>query len=324
MLLAKCLFMLSSTGLLAQLSLYQTQRFQFVGIGEKAEISCTSTAEIKDYEHSYNWYKRQNGEFIPLIENCIDEKSAERYSCRTDGRKLILEIPKVQREDSGLYLCAQNRYSSMLFSNGSSLIVGDSYTPSTWVMLLLSSAHPPPEFVQSDHLACVVHGASNLVQVSWSISGELQQEGQTLLAKNSSGSLTFINLLSVPMVDSQTSGKLYTCEVRFNSSGKSVKKSAPFPAASSADPPGSVDQCTSYEIPLVVVGLLAMLLLLLSFLWIRLHPSGLGFQHRIPEPPALESETLQEGICYAHLDFPSRSQDGNKKRRASQGKHLKI
>ncbi|XP_053134084.1 uncharacterized protein LOC128337301 isoform X3 [Hemicordylus capensis] len=212
------LLVLLSPGLLAQLSLYQTQRFQFVGIGEKAEISCTSTAEIKDYEHSYNWYKRQNGEFIPLIENCIDEKSAERYSCRTDGRKLILEIPKVQREDSGLYLCAQNRYSSMLFSNGSSLIVG----------------------------------------------------------------------------------------------------------ASSADPPGSVDQCTSYEIPLVVVGLLAMLLLLLSFLWIRLHPSGLGFQHRIPEPPALESETLQEGICYAHLDFPSRSQDGNKKRRASQGKHLKI
>ncbi|XP_053134902.1 uncharacterized protein LOC128337668 [Hemicordylus capensis] len=199
----------------------------------------------------------------------------------------------------------------MSFSNGTSLIVGDSYTPSTWVMLLLPSAHPSSEFVQSKHFTCVVHGASNSVQVSWNISGDLQQEGQTLLVENSSGSLTFISFLSVPMVDSQNSRKLYTCEVRFNSSSRSVKKSAPFPAATSDH------NCTTYKIPLAVGGLLALLLLLLSFLWIRLCPSGPGFQPRSSEPAA--SEEPQEGICYAQLDFPTRNQTGKKRRET----HLK-
>ncbi|XP_053134487.1 uncharacterized protein LOC128337475 isoform X2 [Hemicordylus capensis] len=295
-------FFFSSTVLQAQSLLSQNRRFQFADPGNTAKITCALKEKAQGFEFSFSWYRRREGELPLLIKTCNDKKITDKFGCRAEERNLILEIDHVQKEDSGLYLCAERVYGTSNFSTATSLIVGASQS------------------VQSDHLACVVHGASNLVQVSWSISGDLQQEGWTLLAKNSSGSLTFISLLSVPMVDSQTSGKLYTCEVRFNSSGKRVKKSAPFPAASSADPPGSVDQCTSYKIPLAVGGLLALLLLLLSFLWIRLCPSGPGFQPQFSEPPA--SEALQEGICYAQLDFSSRNQDGNKKRRASQGRPL--
>ncbi|XP_053134959.1 uncharacterized protein LOC128337705 [Hemicordylus capensis] len=271
-LLAKYL-LLSSPVLHAQLLLYQTERLLFVDTGGTAEISCTSTDVIDDKGISFSWYRRRDGEITRLTENGCD-KTSGKFVCKAKGQKVMLEISHPQKTDSGLYFCSrQLDFSTMSFSNGTSLIVGDSYTPSTWVMLLLPSAS---KSLHSSHLACVVHGASNLVQVSWNISGDLQQEGRVLLVKNSSGSLTFISLLSVPMVDSQNSRKLYTCEVRFNSSSKSVKKSAPFPAASSVGTASSDHNCTSYKIPLAVMVLLALLLLLLSFLWIRLGPSRLG------------------------------------------------
>ncbi|XP_053134388.1 immunoglobulin lambda-1 light chain-like [Hemicordylus capensis] len=233
-----------------------------------AEISCTSTESIEDDGHSFSWYRRGDGEIPLLIEHCY-RGTTGKFGCKAKGHKVTLEISRSQMTDSGLYFCGKRLdFSRMSFSNGTSLIVGDSYTTSTWVMLLFPSAHPGSLSVQRDYLACAVHGASNLVQVSWNISRDLQQEGETFLARNSSGSLTFISLLSIPM-DLETRGKLFTCEVRFNSSSKSVKKNATFYAGG----PSTADEAclTSWVLP-GVARALAFLLLLLPLLWLLLRP----------------------------------------------------
>ncbi|XP_053134362.1 uncharacterized protein LOC128337418 isoform X4 [Hemicordylus capensis] len=312
-----------STAIRTQLLLYQTQRFQFANTGDKAEILCTSTEDIEGFDYLFSWHKRRSDETPRLLASC-NKQISSRFRCNMKGNNLILEIFNTQAADSGLYFCADMRSDRWTFSNGTSLVVGDSYTPNTWVMLLLPSAHSASQAIQTRRLACVVHGVSNLVQVSWNVSGELQQGGQTLLAKNSSGSLTFISLFHIPPV-SQKSGKLYTCEVRFNSSSRSVKKSATSPEDSSTIP-DDADKCLTYRVLVAVGGVLASLFLLLNFLWIRLCPSRLalqGSQAKNSEEPPSSEISQQEDICYTHLDFASTSQDGNKRRQASQGKNLK-
>ncbi|KAL8184822.1 UNVERIFIED_CONTAM: hypothetical protein K2H54_030045 [Gekko kuhli] len=296
---------LLSAVLRAQFLLYQTEPFQFVDIGQAAEILCMSTETFPPGIY-LSWYKRRGNELPVSVEECSDNysnrngfSSTAKFVCRAEQHRLILNISHVGREDSGLYLCA-TRYTLFSFSNGSFLVVGDSYTPSTRVTLLL----PPPHLAPAGQVACVVHGVSNLVQVSWEVPGELHPEGRTLRVKNSSGLLTFVSVLQVPEA-SQWGGKNITCEVRFNSSGPRVKEVAAFPAYSD-------ENCLSYVVPTVVVGLLALLILLLGLLWIRFCPSRLGFQLKVDEAPS--SEVLEEGICYAQLDFPPGSQDRKKKK----------
>ncbi|XP_060117371.1 uncharacterized protein LOC132588914 isoform X2 [Heteronotia binoei] len=228
MLLARC-FMLSSTVLQAQLLLYQTEPFQFVDIGHTARIVCLSTETISSGIF-FSWHKRRDNGISVLPEECGDGSntnhlsSTAKFVCRVEQQRLILEISHAEREDSGLYLCAMKDL-SFSFSNGSSLIVGDSYTPSTWVMLLL----PPPHLTHTGRVACVVHGVSNLVQVSWEVPGELRQEGLMWMVRNSSGLLTYVSVLQIPR-DPQWGGKNVTCEVQLNSSGLTVKEMAIFPA----------------------------------------------------------------------------------------------
>ncbi|XP_053134942.1 uncharacterized protein LOC128337694 isoform X2 [Hemicordylus capensis] len=291
LLLAKYL-LLSSTVLHARLSVPSTQRFQFVDLGGRTEISCTSEYKIERGGSSFGWYKRTEGELSRIITSCNDGNTAGRFVCKSDaGRhKLILQISNSQSADSGIYFCADGFW-MLSFSNGTtSLIVGDSYTPSTQVLLLLPSAHPTSGFVQSEHLACMVHGVSNLVQVSWNISGELQQEGRTRLARSSGSSLTFISLLSLPM-DSRMNEKSYTCEVRFNSSNTTVRRSITFPAVSPEDPK---ENCLIYAVPVAFLGVSASLLLLLSFLWIRLCPSRPDYSHTHKAVGTIKEEVVRK------------------------------
>ncbi|KAL8184823.1 UNVERIFIED_CONTAM: hypothetical protein K2H54_030052 [Gekko kuhli] len=185
MLLKKCL-VLSPTVLQAQLLLYQTPWSQFVDIGEKAHIACTSSDNYDDEGISVVWYKARENEMPLLIKSCSDGNNASKFLCKVE----------------------------------------DSYTPSTRVTLLL----PPPHLAHAGQVACVVHGVSNLVQVSWWVSEELQQEGRTLRVKNSRcGLLTFVSVLQIPR-DPQGREKNFSCEVRFNSSEPILKKSSLSPA----------------------------------------------------------------------------------------------
>ncbi|XP_061462533.1 uncharacterized protein LOC133375062 isoform X2 [Rhineura floridana] len=199
-----------------------------------------------------------------LIKSCSDNQTAGKFACKAKGQRATLKISNVQTSDSGLYFCAQRYSSSLYFSNGStSLIVGDSYTPSAWVMLLQPRAQDSPSRFKNQ-LACLVHGASSLVQVSWGVPGDIHHKAQTLLVKNNSGSLTFVSLLHIPE-GSHTSGKNFTCEVRFNFSGPSVKKSAVFDAGSSAK---DDQKCLIHKVSLAVLGMLASLLLSLEEIWL--------------------------------------------------------
>ncbi|XP_034955268.2 uncharacterized protein LOC118076539 [Zootoca vivipara] len=246
--------------------LHPTRRFQFVDIGVKAQISCTSVEDIDNNALIFSWYKRREHGMPILIKSCREKKSRDRFACKVNPnrRNAVLEILNVQRSDSGLYLCAQRNPRGLHFSNAtSSLIVGDSYTPSTQVMLLQPSNQDPASQFKNQ-LVCVVHGVSNLVQVSWDVSGGLQQEDQTFLVKNSRGSLTFIRVLHLP-TESQYIGRTITCEVKFNSSSTSVKKTAAFNADA------KIPQCHFRYT--WVLDTLALLLLPLNFLWIRFYPS---------------------------------------------------
>ncbi|XP_050785698.1 immunoglobulin alpha-2 heavy chain-like isoform X3 [Gopherus flavomarginatus] len=214
--------LLSSLVLGVQLFLHQTQRIQFVEVNDSAKIHCSSTENLEGGSSMF-WYLRKEGEKPTCIKRCLDDQNVGKFVCKHKTHSSTLEISNVQKTESGIYYCAYRYSSFLIFGNGTTLIVGDSYTNSSWVMLLV----PFPwgsQVTGTANLACVIHGVSSPVHVSWSVSGELQEQGLTHSLKAKDGFLTLVNHISVPM-DTWTSGKNFTCEVKFNSSGTSVKKS---------------------------------------------------------------------------------------------------
>ncbi|XP_030398228.1 M1-specific T cell receptor alpha chain-like isoform X1 [Gopherus evgoodei] len=209
-----------------QLFLHQLQPFLFVNINDTAKIQCSSKKQFVAGGITVQWYRRREGEAPMLIKRCSDHQNVNKVACISEGDNLTLAIYNAQRNDSGVYYCTDSDIIILTFGNGSTLIVGDSYTTSSWVLPLASSPHSLLSPGTAD-LACVVHGVSNAVQISWSISGDLQEQGLLRSLKAKDGSLVFINHISVP-VATWTSGKNFTCDVKFNSSGKSVKKIASF------------------------------------------------------------------------------------------------
>ncbi|XP_044846681.1 uncharacterized protein LOC123351416 isoform X2 [Mauremys mutica] len=206
--------------------LHQFQPFLFVNINDTAKIQCSSKKQFVAGGITAQWYRRREGEAPMLIKRCSDHQNVNKVACISEGDNLTLAIYNAQRSDSGVYYCTDSYIIFLTFGNGSTLIVGDSYTNSSWVLPLAPSSHGLLYSGTAD-LACVVHGVSNPVQISWSISEDLQEQGLTRSLKTKEGSLVFINHISIPMA-TWTSGKNFTCDVKFNSSGKSVKKIASF------------------------------------------------------------------------------------------------
>ncbi|KAM7138418.1 immunoglobulin kappa light chain-like [Macrochelys suwanniensis] len=300
---------LSSLVLGVQLFLYQTQQILFVEVNGTAKIHCSSKEKMEGGD--VFWYLRREGEKPTCIKYCLDYLNVSKFACKHEAHLSTLEINNIQKNETGIYYCAYIDSSYLLFGNGSTLIVGDSYTDSSWVMLLV----PFPRGRQvtgTANLACVIHGVSSPVHVSWCVSGELQEQGLTRSLKAKDGSLVFINHISVPM-DTWTSGKNYTCEVKFNSSGTSVKKSTRYLEAPASE-------CSHYIVPLAAGAGLLLLLVSLSLVW-TLCPSTLGFKPRVSASPA--SQEHQGGILYAHLDFDSRNRNGRTMQRPARGKRVK-
>ncbi|CAM4676386.1 immunoglobulin kappa light chain-like [Lepidochelys kempii] len=223
MLFAKYLIF-SSMVLGAQLSLYPTQRFLFVEISAMAKIPCSSKEKLEGGGISVCWYRRREGEGPTCIKKCLNDQNVSKLACKPETCGMTLEIYNVQQKESGDYYCAVKSSSYLIFNNGTTLIVGDSYTSNNWVLLLVPSPHGLISTGTVD-LACIVHGVSNPVQISWNISGDLQEQVLMRSLKAKDGSLMLISHLSIPK-DTWTSVKIFTCEVKFNSSGSSVKKSA--------------------------------------------------------------------------------------------------
>ncbi|XP_074978903.1 uncharacterized protein LOC142069957 [Caretta caretta] len=298
-----------------QLFLHQLESFLFVNINDTAKIQCSSKEQFLAGGITAQWYRRREGEAPMLIKRCSDNQNVNKVACISEGHNLTLEIYNAQRNDSGVYYCT-DLYIILTFGNGSTLIVGDSYTTSSWVLTLAPSPHGLLSPRMAD-LACVVHGVSNPVQISWSFSGDLQEQGLMHSLKAKDGSFVFINHISVPM-DTWTSGKNFTCDVKFNSSGKSVKKIARYIEASSTAP---ARECSLYIVPLAAGAGLLLLVVSLSLVW-TLCPSALGFQLRVSAPPA--SEENQDGILYSHLDFDSRNRNRRTMQPLARGKRVKA
>ncbi|KAM9114599.1 immunoglobulin kappa light chain-like isoform 2-T2 [Pangshura tecta] len=313
MIFAKYLI-LSSLVLGVQLFLYQTQRILFVEVNGTAKIHCSAKENLEGRSRMF-WYLRRGGEKPTYIKRCSGDQNVGKFVCKHETQSSTLEISNVQTTDSGIYYCAYKYSSYLLFGNGSTLLVGDSYTNSSWVVLLVPFPHGS-QVTGTANLACVIHGVSSPVHVSWSVSGELQEQGLTRSLKTKDGSLTLINHISVPM-DTWTSGKNFTCEVKFNSSGSSVKKSTRYLAASST---ALASDCSHYIGPLAAGAGLLLLLVSLSLIWTLCSPT-LGFKPRISAPPV--SEENQDGILYAHLDFNSRNRNGRTMQRPARGKRVK-
>ncbi|XP_065276493.1 immunoglobulin kappa light chain-like [Emys orbicularis] len=264
MIFAKYLI-LSSLVLGVQLFLYQTQRIQFVDVSDTAKIHCSSKENLEGGSSIF-WYLRREGETPTCIKRCLDDQKVGKFVCKHKTHSSTLEISNIQKTDSGIYYCAVRITSYLIFGNGSTLIVGDSYTNSSWVMLLVPFPHGS-QVTGTANLACVIQGVSSPVHVSWSVSGELQEQGLTRSLKAKDGSLTLINHISVPR-DTWTSGKNFTCEVKFNSSGSSVKKSTRYPAAHTSS-------CLPSIVSLAVLSALMLLTVSLSLIW-TLCPSRLA------------------------------------------------
>ncbi|XP_026525027.1 uncharacterized protein LOC113413169 [Notechis scutatus] len=285
----------------------QNDQFLFVDVGEKATIVYNSSKNITNM----HWYKREETKLTLLTNSCGFEDSNGKFKCKTEAQVLTLEIFNTKVEDTGLYLCIDKSQSfiSLNFVSAFSLIVGDSYTSSSWMMILQPSAQD--QAIQSgSRLACVVHGVSNWIQISWDAAHVLQ-DGQTLLMKNHSGSLTFVSILYIPE-NSSIGGEEFICKAKFNSSGMSMNLSTTLYAETRTF---HRNDCQHYAIPLSVIGILAFLLLIVIWLWIRCSPSRLGFQLKDSVPPAVE--TSQEDICYSHLVFHSNNEEWEETRQTS-------
>ncbi|XP_032646008.1 immunoglobulin kappa light chain-like [Chelonoidis abingdonii] len=295
----------------AQLSLYPTQRFLFVGISATAKIPCSSKEKLEGGGFSVYWYRRREGEGPTCIKKCLNDENVSKFACKPETHGVILEIYNAQQKDSGDYYCAVKSSSYLIFDNGSTLIVGDSYTTSSWVLLLAPSL---PGLISTGtvDLACIVHGVYNPVQISWNISGDQQEQALMRSLKAKDGSLMLISHISIPK-DTWTSAKILTCEVKFNSSGKSVKKSARYIARFD-------NGCFQYVVPLAVGGALVLLMVSLSLVWIFCL-STRGFQACSSALPAPEEH--QDGIVYCQLDFESRQRSRSTKERPAKGKSEK-
>ncbi|CAI5798282.1 immunoglobulin kappa light chain-like [Podarcis lilfordi] len=259
--------------------------------GSPAQLECFSTESVEDKGLSFSWYKRREDGTPLFIKKCSEKEDGGRFACEAKGQNLVLAITKAQKEDTGLYMCAK-RNPTLTFSNGSSLVVGDSYTQSTWVKLLQSAPREASRILQSNKMACVVHGASSFVQVSWDVPGHLWPE--TLLMRSNRSSWTFVSVLHIPL-DLNTSAANFTCEVRFNSSGAAVRMNAEFPAAPSAV---LDNQCLSFSVSLSVLAVLTLLMLLLSFLWIRRSRFRLGRHLLCPAKSCFKDLRKERGSEY--------------------------
>ncbi|XP_031748267.1 uncharacterized protein LOC101731307 [Xenopus tropicalis] len=193
----------------------QPQEFLFVPVGGKAKISCVSNGTL-DKLFRISWYRRtwRVGENPELILDWGEVTKGHKYNCTHTERSSSLEINNVKEEDSGTYYCAHFIYMSLIFSNGTTLIAGDSFTAKSSVHLMAPPSSPLPN--TSVQLACVASAVGYMVHISWNLSGT-PQKGRVVAMEEPGGTLTFLSYITVPR-DTWYQGASLSCQVRFNSS----------------------------------------------------------------------------------------------------------
>ncbi|XP_078390142.1 immunoglobulin kappa light chain-like [Cetorhinus maximus] len=195
-------------------------------VGGTVELTCQYIYEV-EFVSSYFWYKQRVGEAPKLI----DIQSCQGADCKfiskkgNNKRQLILEIRNVEVSDSGSYYCA-DRFGNAPLQNGPTLLVGDSSTNKTAVLVFV----PPGELHLNETvpLVCLVSGVSpNQIAIFWNISGLVTEGPSDPGTMEADGTYS---ISSHVMVSSETwrSGGLCTCIVQLGSPNKYLTKSVSF------------------------------------------------------------------------------------------------
>ncbi|XP_041037508.1 immunoglobulin kappa light chain-like [Carcharodon carcharias] len=198
-------------------------------VGDTVELTCQYTYEV-GLVSRYFWYKQRVGE----APKTIDIQSCQGADCQCISKNgnsknaLILEIRNVQVNDSGSYYCADKAGSAGL-QNGSTLLVGDSFTYKTAVLVFV----PPGELHlgETAPLVCLVSGvSSNQVAIFWNISYLVTEGPRDPGTMEADGTYS---IRSHVMVSRETlrSGCVCTCIVQLGYPGKYLTKSVSFPKA---------------------------------------------------------------------------------------------
>ncbi|XP_064330767.1 uncharacterized protein LOC135317960 [Phalacrocorax carbo] len=284
----------------ALLRLHQPQPVVAVEVGGTVEIRCEASEAMKSKAKVW-WYHRGGRAGPSLVLDC-QSGTKGRFSCEYGGYSVTLRITGARPQDTGLYLCVYGHSWLPDFGNGTALLVGalrialhpshgfqpsslppsaDSWSKGSWVRVLALRGAPPGP----PSLVCAVGASTGPVLVSWrgaawGMLGLGGGEGP---------------LLS-PMGTAGGAGGL--CEVRFNASGRPVRRSVElheatgcsFLSPSAWGPAG--------------VGALLLLSLGLSTCCLR-RPTRTAQQPGAPMPPA-SREDEGELNC-AQLNFAARA-----------------
>ncbi|XP_069499058.1 uncharacterized protein [Ambystoma mexicanum] len=285
-------FILFSKVLGVRMHPHQKQQLLSFSINDTAAISCLVPEGSPGGGHIVHWFWRRVEAPATFIKFCSDSHAGHlKYNCRHEARSATLEVYKVQRKEAGVYYCAYPKTGALHFSSAATILVGDSYTLRTSVLLVTL----PPQVDASGSLvplACVVRAVSGQVWMSWNISGTSQQ-GLMSAIRGRDGTLTFISHIAVAM-DTWTRGEI-TCESQFNSSSNGVKKSLVYKAVQTGD----ATRCLAPVVAGVLLLLLTLSLTLCRVCW----SSDKGEQRDLSVVPARDT---QGGIVYAQLDFDTK------------------
>ncbi|XP_048785153.1 uncharacterized protein LOC125685788 isoform X2 [Lagopus muta] len=261
------------------LELWQPDPVLFVEHGAAVSIRCMAD-QWMDGAGKVLWFRHRPGEPPRELLNCIDRRR-DVFSCEYQKDYAVLHIQAAQPKDAALYLCANLIATKLKFSNGTVLLVGDSWRTHSWVQVLATRWSPQSPLSP----ICAVGASGGPVLISRP-GGDRPQE---VLGLGNSTEL----LLS-------PGGAGGFCEVRFNASGPHIQRSMELHEAVGGCP-----------LPSAVGMAVAGILLLLISLWLSARcllparaaqcwdhvpvPSS-GHQPTVLEPPGSQGELL-----YAHL-----------------------
>ncbi|XP_031412792.1 uncharacterized protein LOC116217463 isoform X2 [Meleagris gallopavo] len=288
---SSCNPVLVAVGLLplctALLELWQPDPVLFVEPGAAVSIRCMAN-ERMDGAGKVLWYRHRPGEPPRLLLNCIDERW-DVFSCEYQNSFAVLHIQAAQPKDAALYLCANSIVSKLQFSNGTVLLVGDSWRTHSWVQVLATrwSTRSPLSPV------CAVGASGGPVLISWPGGDRPQQ----VLGLGNSTEL---------MVSPGGAGEL--CEVRFNASGPHIQRSTELHEAVGGCPLPSA-------VGMAVAGILLLLLSLClsarcllpartAQCWDRVPVPSSSHQPTVLEPPESQGELLYADLTLSGPTAP--------------------
>ncbi|XP_033850208.3 T cell receptor beta chain MC.7.G5-like [Acipenser ruthenus] len=202
--------------------LHQTPAQQFAAVGDLVETFCSSSACVVDTD-LLRWFMKKDSEVIALNTSCKAGPGCRVTTRGASNGDCGLTIRDVQPVDSGVYYCAEYSSNALEFSNGSLLIVRDSFMENASVSILVPVA--PASALDSERtltLVCLARGFSSpLIRFQWFISGSLTAAPAPHSGIKETGgggeSYSATSRLTIP-AETWQSGAVCACGAQLNSS----------------------------------------------------------------------------------------------------------